>query len=84
MDNETFLHALVEGFGNWFEDEKRVQDGRITPHADMRMTPHADVRGELYPYTALFSPGPGMNVTDESTMPSFLMASFTVSYTGIP
>ncbi|MFN2110745.1 MAG: hypothetical protein ACK2UI_13895, partial [Anaerolineae bacterium] len=48
MENETFLYSLIEGFSNWFEDEKRVQDGR--------MTSHTDVRGRLYPYTALFSP----------------------------
>jgi 2-enoate reductase len=42
MDNETFLHSLVEGFSNWFEDEERIRDGRMN--------------ASLYPYTALFSP----------------------------
>ena len=37
MENETFLHCLVEGFSNWFEDEARLRDGRMTPHADARM-----------------------------------------------
>ena len=42
MADSTFLHDLVTSFGNWFEDEQRLQDGRMT--------------ADLHPYTALFSP----------------------------
>jgi 2-enoate reductase len=78
MDSETFLQALVEGFGGWFEDERRVQDGRM--------------EASLYPYTALFSPiqvnrlklknrivmGPMGNVcmADETGRPSAKMIAY--------
>lgn len=42
MDYEQAVKELVEGFGHWFEDEQRFQDGRMT--------------AELYPYEKLFSP----------------------------
>jgi 2-enoate reductase len=42
MDYERWMAELVEGLGNWFEDDRKLQDGRMM--------------AELYPYTALFSP----------------------------
>ncbi|MEJ5308135.1 MAG: FAD-dependent oxidoreductase [Anaerolineae bacterium] len=76
--DDTFLQSLIEGFGNWFEDEERLQDGRLT--------------ADLYPYTALFSPiqvnrlklknrivmGPMGNVcmADETGRPSAKMIAY--------
>ncbi|HQK15754.1 MAG TPA: NAD(P)/FAD-dependent oxidoreductase [Anaerolineae bacterium] len=78
MDDDTFLQSLIEGFGDWFEDESQTRDGRMT--------------AELYPYTALFSPiqvnrlklknrivmGPMGNVcmADETGRPSAKMIAY--------
>ncbi len=78
MNDDTFLQSLIEGFGNWFEDEERTRDGKMT--------------AELYPYTALFSPiqvnrlklknrivmGPMGNVcmADETGRPSAKMIAY--------
>ena len=83
MDGETFLRSLIKGFGNWFEDEERLRDGRLTAREDPR---------SLYPYTALFSPiqvnrlklknrivmGPMGNVcmADETGRPSAKMIAY--------
>jgi len=40
--NQELLAQLVESYGNWFEDEQALADGRMTSH--------------LYPYERLFSP----------------------------
>ena len=76
--DDTFLQSLIEGFGNWFEDEERPRDGKMT--------------ADLYPYTALFSPiqvnrlklknrivmGPMGNVcmADETGRPSAKMIAY--------
>jgi 2-enoate reductase len=41
-DYEQPVVDLVEGLGDWFKDDQRLHDGRMT--------------SELYPYAALFSP----------------------------
>jgi 2-enoate reductase len=76
--DDTFLQSFIEGFGAWFEDKKRLQDGKMT--------------AELHPYTALFSPiqvnrlklknrivmGPMGNVcmADETGRPSAKMIAY--------
>ena len=42
MDYQQVVRELVESFGNWFEDEQKLLDGRMT--------------AGLYPYDRLFSP----------------------------
>ena len=41
MDYQRVVKELVESFGSWFEDERKLLDGRMT--------------AELYPYDRLFS-----------------------------
>jgi 2-enoate reductase len=41
-DYQSIIKDLVDSYGNWFQDEKRLEDGRMT--------------NLLYPYDHLFSP----------------------------
>jgi len=42
MDYQHFVKDLVDSFGTWFEDDRKLLDGRMT--------------ADLYPYDHLFSP----------------------------
>ncbi len=80
MDYEQRVRELVESFGDWFDDDQKLRDGRMT--------------AELYPYTQLFSPiqvnslkiknrivmGPMGNVSmvDETGRPSAKMIQYFV------